>query len=367
MSEDVLVVGAGVAGLAVAIALSQRGVRCQIIDRSPDWQTRGAGLFTCANGLAALDRLGVGSLARERGVPIRERRFETAQGRTVMEIEEREIWGGDRDSLGISRAALGDALREASGEIAIQFDTTVQSLETTPSGIAVSLSDGQEQVFAAVIGADGLHSSIRRLVLGAPATRPVEPRVARWLAKRPQGLDAWTLRAAKFGQFLMIPISEEEAYCYASRRDPLPDLETMAWLEPFSGFAEPVPHLLTNRTTDIFEDQLEEVAIPDVWGDGRIMLIGDAVHAMPPYMAQGGSLALEDAEAAAEIVASGDLSDAAQRLTVARASRTRWVQERNRRREKLTKLPFGIVKLGIRLAGRKSWIADLRPLATSDN
>jgi 2-polyprenyl-6-methoxyphenol hydroxylase-like FAD-dependent oxidoreductase len=125
--------------------------------------------------------------------------------------------------------------------------------------------------------------------------------------------------------------------------------------------------LLTNRTTDIFEDQLEEIAIPDVWGDGRIMLIGDAVHAMPPYMAQGGSLALEDAEAAAEIVASGDLSDAAQRLSAARASRTRWVQERNRRREKLTKLPFGIAKLGIRLVGRKSWIADLRPLATPDN
>jgi len=366
MSDLVLIVGAGIAGLSLSIALAQRGVRSEIVERSPDWRSDGAGLFTCANGLAALDRLGVGPAVRERGVPIRQRRIETARGRSVMVVDERDIWGGDRDSLGISRSALQDALRERLRDPPIHFGTTVDSLGTTPDRVEVVRSDGDERVYTAVVGADGHRSSVRQMVLGAPVPRLVEPRAARWLSRRPAGPDVWTLRADRDGMFLMIPVSEDEVYCYATRRERALELDTDEWLEPFGAFADPVPDVLASRVTEVFEDRVEEIPIPDVWGDGRVMLIGDAAHAMAPFMAQGGSLALEDAEAAAAIIAEGDLDEAALRLTTARAARTEWVQARNRRREKLSELPFTVAKLGLRVAGRRSWIADLAPLAPND-
>ena len=365
MSETVLVVGAGIAGLTLSIALAERGVDCEVLERSQDGRTHGSGLFTCANGLAALDRLGarVGAAVRERGVPIRQRRIETARGRVMMVVEERDIWGGDWHSLGISRSALHDALRDAVGHSPAQFGMAVTGLRTTPEGVEVTRSDGHEQVYSAVVGADGHRSSVRRLLLGAPETRMVSPRVARWISKRPPGVDAWTMRAANVGILLMIPVSENEVYCYASRREALTGLSVEEWLEPLGAFAAPVPDVFAARTTEVFEDRLDEVPIPDVWGDGRVMLIGDAAHAMPPFMAQGGSLAIEDAEATAAIIAEGQLEQAATRLSAARAARTRWVQDRNRRREKLSKLPFAIAKLGLRFGGRKSFIEDLKPLS----
>ena len=347
----------------MSIALAERGVASEIVERSPGWRWDGAGLFTCANGLAVLDRLGPGPAVRERGVPIRQRRFETARGGTVTVIEEREIWGGDQESIGISRSELLAVLRQHLGDPTVQFGTTVQSIRTTPDGVEVSRSDGHEQVYSAVVGADGHRSSIRHMVLGPPVPRLVEPRAARWLSGRPRGLDAWTLRGAGFGVFLMIPVSEDEVYCYATRREAGTGLATDEWLEPFGAFADPVPDVLASRTTEVFEDRVEEIPIPEVWGDGRVLLIGDAAHAMAPFMAQGGSLAMEDAEAAAAILSEGDLDRAAIRLTRARADRTAWVQARNRRREKLSRLPFAVAKLGLRVGGRRSWIADLAPLA----
>lgn len=365
VSETVLVVGAGIAGLSMSIALAERGIECEILERSPEARAHGSGLFTCANGLAALDRLGagVGALVRERGVAIRQRRIETARGREMAVVEERDIWGGDWYSLGITRQALHEVLQEAAGSRSTQFGFTITALRTTPTGVEVTRSDGREQVYAAVVGADGVRSSVRRLLLGAPATRTVSERAVRWIARRPPGVDAWTMRASSIATLVMIPVSEDEVYCYAHRRQALPEASVEEWLEPFRNFAEPVPEVLGARTTEVFEDRIEELAVPDVWGDGRVMLIGDAVHAMPPYMAQGGSLAIEDAEAAAAVLAEGDFEQAATRLSTSRATRTKWVQERSRRREKLSKLPFLVAQLGLRFGGRKSFIADLAPLS----
>ena len=280
-----------------------------------------------------------------------------------MTVEERDIWGGDRDSVGVSRSALHDILRQHIGDTPVHFDMTVKAMSATPEGVRVVRSDGQDRMFTAVVGADGHRSSIREMVLGAPRPRLVEPRAARWLSRRPDGLDAWILRASAMGMFLMIPVSADEVYCYASRREDAPELPTEVWLEPFGAFADPVPDVIATRTTEVFEDRVEEIPIPEVWGDGRVVLIGDAAHAMAPFMAQGGSLAVEDAEAAAAILGDGHFDDAAARLTVERADRTEWVQSRNRRREKLSRLPFAVAKVGLRFAGRKSWIADLAPLA----
>ena len=80
-----------------------------------------------------------------------------------MVVEERDIWGGDWHSLGISRSALHYALRDAAGHSPAQFGMTVTGLRTTPEGVEVTRSDGHEQVYSAVLGADGHRSDDPRV------------------------------------------------------------------------------------------------------------------------------------------------------------------------------------------------------------
>ena len=287
MSDSVLIVGAGVAGLSASIALGRRGVASEIVERSTDWRWDGAGLFLCANGLAALDRLGVGPTVRDSGVSIRQRRIETSRGRLIMVVEERDIWGDDRDSVGISRSAVLGALRQHLGDPPIHFGTTVQSLRPTSDGVDVTRSDGIERTYRAVIGADGHRSSIREMVLGAPKPRLVEPRAARWLSRRPDGLDAWTLRAS------------------AARRDPVNDLwvydvagEGWTQLEPAGDV--PAPRFGHNAAFDaaenrvvVFGGQAGSDFFDDVWAydvaGGSWSELGGTGGAPQPRYGAGGA------------------------------------------------------------------------------
>lgn len=361
-----LIVGAGIAGLAAARALTRRGIACEIVEQGAARSTEGAGLFTCANGLAALDRLGLGDAVRHRGVEITERRMESSRGRLLASIPESAIWGAGRTSLGITRPALLGVLAAGAGETPISYGCSIDSLRSGPDGVDVAFTDGRQARYGIVVGADGQHSVVRRLLLGAPPTRRVADRVVRFLATRPDGLDAWTLRAHRAGVFLMVPVSADQLYCYVSRQAGSDDLDLRSWMAPFGAGAAPVTAILDQWSPErSFVDSIDELEQPTVWGRGRIALIGDAVHAMAPFMAQGSSLAAEDALTLADLAATGETAwpALAERLTAARAARTAWVRARNRRRERLTALPVSVAKLALRLGGAKSWIADLAPLA----
>lgn len=364
MGASVLIVGGGIAGLGTALALKRRGIDAEILESAPEWRTEGSGLFTCANGLAALDELGVGEPARAAGVSIRERRFATHRAATLMQLYEHEIWGGELDSLGITRSALQQVFRDAISDVPITFGCTVTDVDSQPDGVRVVRSDGREQKVDFVVGADGVGSTVRRLTLGTPTARVVEGRGVRWLARRSDGLDAWTAFLGPSGLLLAIPVSDDEVYCYASRSDAPADIDLVEWVAPLRQFAAPLGSLVDARTVDLHESSITEVEIPDCWGVGRVLVIGDAAHGMAPYMAQGGSLALEDALAVARIVSDpGTGVTAAARLTADRAERTAWVQAKNHRRERLAKLPLPVAKLGLRIVGKRSWIADLAPLS----
>ena len=247
----------------------------------------------------------------------------------------------------------------------MRLGTTVARLNADADGVDVEFSDGHQDRFDLVVGADGIRSTVRAALMGEVGVREVSPLVCRFGAARPPEIEAWTLFVSPSGQFLMIPVSDSEVYCYVSRKPQgAVPLDRANYMTPFEQFAAPVPQVLASwHAEDAHWAPLEELNPLPTWGRGRVVLIGDAAHAMPPFMAQGGSMALEDALVLARLLdENADWTKTAEGLTQRRHERVAWVRARNRRREKLTNLPFFVAKIGLKFTGRKSWTADYAPL-----
>ena len=314
--------------------------------------------------MSALEQLGLVDAARSRGFTISKRSIATAQGAQVLDLDLERVWGRQQPCLGIHRQALQAILLEGAKDVDITLGATITHIEVGLEGIEVELSDGSQERFDLVVGADGIHSAVRASILGEIGLREVASLTCRFVTVRPAELQAWTLLASQLGQFLMIPISDDEVYCYVNRK---PQGSSMPgkteYITPFERFAPPVPQVLAGWSVDTANwSPLEELQPLPVWGRGRVVLIGDAAHAMPPFMAQGGSLALEDALVLARLLEAVDWSKAAEAFTELRRERVDWVRVRNQRRERLANLPFFIAKIGLKLTGQKSWTADYAPL-----
>ena len=126
-----------------------------------------------------------------------------------------------------------------------------------------------------------------------------------------------------------------------------------------------MPDLINQMSPDTsYWDEVQELETINSYGRGRVVLIGDAAHGMPPFMAQGASSALEDALILTKLLNQGyELTNFAVRFTNSRKTRIEWTRGRNNSREKLSKLPFWLAKWGMKLMGDKPWIENYRPLS----
>lgn len=187
----VLVVGAGVAGLAAAGAMDRHGLSVDIVERRTQ-HPAGAGLFLPGNAVRALTELGVGSALSTEGVPIHTQRLQDDQGRTLAEIDIDRLWQGVGQPVGIAherlRAALVENLR-----VPVRAGVTVHALSESESGVNVEFSDGSSGRYDVVVGADGVHSELRRLV-----NPHAEPRYGgqvcwRFVTGNRADIDDWTV------------------------------------------------------------------------------------------------------------------------------------------------------------------------------
>jgi FAD-dependent urate hydroxylase len=168
--------------------------------------------------------------------------------------------------------------------------------------------------------------------------------------------------------FLLVPLGEGRLYCYADvnareGRDPTAGA-FHRFVELFGDFGAPAADVLgrLSPTDARYFSAIEEVA-PRPWVKGRVVVIGDAAHATSPNMAQGAAMAMEDALVLAEVLASGQ--PVATCLTVyeaRRAPRVRWVQEQTHRRDRTRNLPPALRNAVLRVAGRRIFKANHRPL-----
>jgi FAD-dependent urate hydroxylase len=357
----VLIVGAGIAGLALARALRQRDITAEVVERATSWEASGAGLYLPANAVRALQELGIGPGLAARANSIGHQRLLDHRGRLLADIDLDRIWGGVGGCVAIERAALHEALREATAEVPVRLGTAVADLEDggTPR---VTFSDGSTGSYDLVVGADGVDSTIRTLALGGPPASYVGQASWRFVVDGFPDIADWTVMLGRGRAFLTVALGHGAVYCYADldTNDPS-SAEGKDWRERFADFAHPVPRLL-DQAPEAYFALIEEV-VPPAWTARRVVLVGDAAHASSPNMAQGAAMALEDALVLAETLTTGQPVDQALTGYVQRRrARVEWVQEQTHRRDRTRSLPTTIRNLTLRLAAERIFRSNYGPL-----
>ena len=341
-NERVLIVGAGIAGLALARGLERVGVDWELIEREPQQAPVGAGIVLGVNAMQVLRGLALDAAIVERGHVLHEMAITDARGRVLGRSDLGRLAQRFGPSVAIHRARLHATLAESvAGNV--RFGTTLASLDCEGERARVVTDDGRSRDYALVVGADGLRSRTRTQLFGEVPIRYAGYTCWRLVARRPEGLERAQEMWGCGQRFGMVPIDDgERVYCFAVANAPAgaPDPEqgrVERFRAHFAGFAGPVPQILeqVERPDELIHNDLEEV-VHRPWYRERGVLVGDAAHAMTPDMGQGAAMALEDVAALAEELAAPGalargLEAALRRWAERRERRVRWVQTQSRR------------------------------------
>ena len=358
----VLVVGAGIAGLAAARSLHEWGAEVAVLERQPAALREGTGIFLLGNAVRALDALGYGDDAAARAVHIRRQQTFNRRGRRLFEVDADRLWDGVASCLALHRADLHQVLLNGVDAIPVRWGLGPQAVSPDDGGASVTI-DGVPEHYDLVIGADGVHSTVRRLLFGSDAVRLVGQYSRRFIVPGEVEPATWTARLGSSSTFLTIPIGGGQVYCYAD--GPLDDPRPLR--ELLAEHADPVPALLDALDTvggekAVHTGAIEEVVL-DSWSQGGVLLIGDAAHATSPNMAQGAAMALEDAIVLTEALhAATGLVPALTAFERRRRPRTEWVLEQTHRRDRARARRPALRDLVLQRFGTRIVRANYRPL-----
>lgn len=372
---DVLVVGAGVAGLATAIALTRNGMAVDVVERSSGSRGGGAGLFLPGNAVRALTALGVGDRLNASGASVPGQRLMDRRGGVLADLDMAALWRGTAGCVGVTRDDLHAALRDIM-PVSVRHGVTVESLGPADNGVPVVFGDGMsgryDVVFGdgtsrrydVVVGADGIRSGLRESVDPAARTRSLGQLSRRFLTDAPD-IERWSLWLGPGSVFLAYPVGGGRVCCYADVpvSSPGGPAHEADFSRHFAGYDRRVRDLLaTPAALDAYVSPVDEVAC-GTWARGRVVLVGDAAHASSPNMAQGVALAVEDAQVLAEVLAGdGDTEELLQEFVRRRLPRARWVREQTHRRDRTRSMPTFVRNLALRFGAGALYERAYAPL-----
>lgn len=338
------VIGAGIGGLALAGLLSRAGVKVRIYEQAAAFQRIGAGIQMGPNAMRVLRALGLEPLLRRLAF------YPPAWSNRVWDTGEflfELTFGADAEArygapyLLMHRGDLHGALFSAVPPELISYEKKLVGLDRTASGVTLRFADGSRAEADAVIGADGVHSRVREILLG-----PERPKFTGRVAHRtvfPSALikcatiDTCTKWWGPDRHIVIYPVNPTRAETYFVTSVPDPAWDVESWsargdmaevLAAFAGFHDEVQRVLeacpqVNKWALFERDPLPR------WADGPVVLLGDACHPMTPYMAQGAATALEDAAVLSRCIAeadAGDIASAFRKFEATRLDRTSRIQ-----------------------------------------
>ena len=356
------IAGAGFAGLTAACALAQRGWQVRVHERADQLRTTGAGIYVYENGLRVLEAVGAYAAAVE-GAPI-------AHTREVRDHHDRVIsvhrWQGSR-VFSIVRQRIINALGEVARRAGVEIIFNSEVVAADASG-ELLLSGGQRLKADIVIGADGTNSRVRDALRLIAKRKLLVDGATRLLIDKTPEERATTEHSATTVEYwsgsrrvLYTPCSENDIYIALTMLNSDADatavpIDKALWKRSFPHIEPVIDRIGTEGRYDPFElIKLRR------WSAGKVAVIGDAAHALPPNIGQGGGCAMmnalalavhldrhrevEDALAAWE-AAERPLTDHTQRVSVLLGLPTTW--------------PPTLRTLALKLSARSKWLLHQR-------
>ena len=334
MGGSAVVVGGGIGGLAAAIGLRLIGWEVTVVERAPVLADVGAGISLHANGIRALDVLGVGEAVRAAARPQYTGGTRVPGGAWLARMDgtalEREL---GTPIVGIPRAVLHHLLRAALPSECLKVGAEVTSADRSdPSRVRLPLGDTALEADL-VVAADGAGSRMRaQLFPQHPGPAYSGSTVLRAITERPVELDTdFELTWGKGAEFGHIAFADGRAEWHAVLNSPpgIRHSDPLAAMRRFLGdWHDPIPELLgATRPDAVLHHDIHELVAPlPAFTADRVVLLGDAAHAMTPNLGQGACQALEDAAVlAAALVAEPTVESALARYDTERRPRTQSV------------------------------------------
>jgi 2-polyprenyl-6-methoxyphenol hydroxylase-like FAD-dependent oxidoreductase len=370
--EKILIVGGGIAGLTLAAALDRQGLTAELVERDASWQVAGAGILVQGNAIRALATLDMAAPIERAGTAVDRWEFCNQGGDVLCGIDVRELWSEVGPCIGISRAELQQILLRGAVAVPCRLGTSVVSLSQQAGRVSVRFTDGREDVYDLVVGADGIGSTVRSLAVNAVPLKTAGHVGWRSLVQmRPRGLTHLQFFLGDGCFFGLCPIGNGHTYGFGHVNDPLLRDQLDGRLERlrtrFAAFEGPVPDYLASLRHD---KQIHCSTIQwidqDEWRNMRVLLIGDAAHATSPLMGQGGSLAMEDATILAEVLKTSPEPDAALAAYEARRKpRVQWVQQNSLALFERLRQPPEVRNAFLRQYGSRVLEDSFRPLVAA--
>jgi len=341
-----LVAGAGIAGLTAAAGLHRLGWEVHLVDRRPTFGAIPTGLFFPANGMRAFAALGVADALLSRGRVVERMRLRGTGCPADSIAVLADVWPGIGPSVAIHRGLALEVLR-AWCPVAVRAGMGVRSLRQQDGHVEVVLSDGTAAGYDLVVGTDGAYSTVRGQMWPDAQARYGGESWWRGVVCCPDELEDWSACLCAAGTFLALPIGGGLAYWTAGQ------YTDSSFHDPVLGRVARVKERFSDLTgihaavlDQVTGDECVQFSPADqAWVDmpvrGRVILAGDAWHAATPSMAQGGSMAAEDALVLAQELAAGPgIDEALARYASRRRPRTAHVQETTAMRNGLAALPL---------------------------
>lgn len=305
-ARRILIIGGGFSGMSAAIELRRLGAEVDLVEIDPGWRNYGAGISLGGATLRAFRQLGILEAFLREGNAADGVEIRRPDGVLVATLPTPRIAGPDVPGGGaIMRPVLARILAEATRAAGTQvrLGCTFTAIEQDDEGVDVTFTDGERRRYDLVVGADGLYSKTRQ-ALFPDAPKPGYSGQAVWRAVLP--------RPAAVGTAIMWqadnkpglnPVSATEMYLFVTERRAVNQHVDPATFAPqlralLDGFDDPLLRQVRDSIgpdSQIIFRPLEGMLMPRPWSKGRVVLIGDTVHATTPHLASGACIGIEDA------------------------------------------------------------------------
>jgi 2-polyprenyl-6-methoxyphenol hydroxylase-like FAD-dependent oxidoreductase len=304
--RKVTIVGGGIGGLAVANALQRVGIDFDLYEQAPELTEVGAGIGLSKGALDLLDAVGLGAEVRANGSPIRNLYLADKRLRVRRKLP------ANYNGFCIHRALLIDILKSRLPMERIHLSRRVTDIRSHPDRAELVFDDGSTVASACTVAADGIHSALRTRLFPGVRIRYIDQTIWRGITRTevPELLvDSYIEIWDEGLRFLTVPINSEDTFWLAVKRAPPglrddPATVRDELLHLFRNFHPACLDLIRNSRNFLRNDMGDLGSVRRPWHQGRIVFVGDAIHATTPNLAQGGCQAIEDAVCLALCLAS---------------------------------------------------------------